>query len=69
MSGALRPLAIAMGDPAGIGPEIIGKAWRNRELHALSPFFAVGEPGAIAAVSTVLAFIRLMNGNITDVIF
>ena len=50
MSGALRPLAIAMGDPAGIGPEIIGKAWRNRDLHALAPFFAVGEPSAIAAV-------------------
>ncbi|ODP36528.1 4-hydroxythreonine-4-phosphate dehydrogenase PdxA [Sphingomonas turrisvirgatae] len=39
-----------MGDPAGIGPEIIAKAWTNRALHSLSPFFAVGDPRAIEAV-------------------
>ena len=39
-----------MGDPAGIGPEIIAKAWRDREIQALTPFFAVGDPRAIAAV-------------------
>lgn len=46
----IRPLAVAMGDPAGIGPEIIAKAWRDREAQALPPFFAVGDPRAIAAV-------------------
>ena len=45
-----RPLAVAMGDPAGIGPEIVAKAWRDRELQALPPFFAVGDPRALAAV-------------------
>ncbi len=50
MSGALRPLAVAMGDPAGIGPEIVAKAWRSRELHSLAPFFAVGEPGAVERI-------------------
>jgi 4-hydroxythreonine-4-phosphate dehydrogenase len=44
------PLAIAMGDPAGIGPEIAAKAWSARELHALAPFFAVGDPRAVAKV-------------------
>lgn len=50
MSIPVRPLAVALGDPAGIGPEIVAKAWRDRELQALPPFFAVGDPRAIAAV-------------------
>lgn len=49
MSG-IRPLAVAMGDPAGIGPEIIAKAWRDRAFQALPPFFAVGDARAIAAI-------------------
>ncbi|WP_343519793.1 4-hydroxythreonine-4-phosphate dehydrogenase PdxA [Sphingomonas sp.] len=44
------PLAVAMGDPAGIGPEIIAKAWRDRDFQALPRFFAVGDPRAVAAV-------------------
>ena len=44
------PLAVAMGDPAGVGPEITAKAWKARELHSLAPFFAVGDERAIAAV-------------------
>jgi 4-hydroxythreonine-4-phosphate dehydrogenase len=46
----IRPLAIAMGDSAGIGPEITAKAWKARELHSLAPFFAVGEALAIEKV-------------------
>jgi 4-hydroxythreonine-4-phosphate dehydrogenase len=45
-----KPLAIAMGDSAGIGPEITAKAWAARELHSLAPFFAVGDPRAIEQV-------------------
>ena len=37
------PLAVALGDPAGIGPEIVVKAWLSREREALAPFFAVGD--------------------------
>jgi 4-hydroxythreonine-4-phosphate dehydrogenase len=44
------PLAVALGDPAGIGPEITAKAWERREAEGLSPFFAVGSPDAVAAV-------------------
>ena len=46
----IAPLAISMGDPAGIGPEIIAKAWGRREADALPPFFATGDARAIAAV-------------------
>ena len=27
--GTVSPIAVSMGDPAGIGPEIILKAWKN----------------------------------------
>ena len=39
-----------MGDPAGIGPEIVAKAWAARETHALPPFFAVGDVRAVRRV-------------------
>jgi 4-hydroxythreonine-4-phosphate dehydrogenase len=39
-----------MGDPAGIGPEIIAKAWTARAVHSLAPFFAVGDARAIERV-------------------
>lgn len=48
----VAPLAISMGDPAGIGPEIIAKAWANRRRARLQPFFAVGDARAIARVWT-----------------
>ncbi|HEX8302231.1 4-hydroxythreonine-4-phosphate dehydrogenase PdxA [Sphingomonas sp.] len=46
----IAPLAVAMGDSAGVGPEITAKAWKARELHSLAPFFAVGDPRAIRQV-------------------
>jgi 4-hydroxythreonine-4-phosphate dehydrogenase len=42
------PLAISVGDPAGIGPEIIGKAWEARNSNGLPPFFAIGDIGSFA---------------------
>ena len=44
------PLAVSMGDPAGVGPEIIAKAWDRRVAESLSPFVAIGDRRAIAAV-------------------
>jgi 4-hydroxythreonine-4-phosphate dehydrogenase len=46
----IEPLAVALGDPAGIGPEITAKAWERRETDGLAPFFAVGAPEALRAV-------------------
>lgn len=46
----LAPVAISMGDPAGIGPEVIAKAWRVREANRLPCFFAVGDVRAVASV-------------------
>ena len=44
------PLAVSLGDPAGIGPEVIGKCWDHRGAFALPPFVAVGDPRCLAAV-------------------
>lgn len=44
------PLAVALGDPAGIGPEIAVKAWRARADEALAPFFVVGDIRSIERV-------------------
>ena len=43
-------IAISLGDPAGIGPEVIAKCWDHREEFALPPFVAIGDGRAIAAV-------------------
>ena len=51
MARALRsPLAVSLGDPAGIGPEVIAKCWDNREAFGLPPFVAIGDPRSVAAV-------------------
>jgi 4-hydroxythreonine-4-phosphate dehydrogenase len=44
------PLAVSLGDPAGIGAEVIAKSWERRESAALPPFFVVGDIAAIRAV-------------------
>ncbi len=44
------PLAISMGDPAGIGPEVIAKAWGARDAERLPPFFAVGDERAVRQI-------------------
>jgi 4-hydroxythreonine-4-phosphate dehydrogenase len=42
------PLAVSIGDPAGVGPEIIGKAWDQRHKAKLHPFFAIGDSACFA---------------------
>jgi len=48
------PIALSLGDPAGIGPEIIAEAWVQRERTspeggAPYPFFVVGGPEVLRA--------------------
>jgi 4-hydroxythreonine-4-phosphate dehydrogenase len=45
----IMPVAVSCGDPAGIGPEIIGKAWEVRADHNLPVFFAIGDIDSFAA--------------------
>lgn len=45
-----RPLVISLGDPAGIGPEVVAKCWDNRKEFQLPPFAAIGDPRSLTAV-------------------
>ncbi len=48
MAGPLPPLALSLGEPAGVGPEIIAAAWTA--LKAEGPVFAViGDAGLLRA--------------------
>ena len=44
------PLAVSLGDPAGIGPEVIAKCWDSRSEFQLPPFLAIGDPRSLEAV-------------------
>ncbi len=48
-SKTMMPIAVSSGDPAGIGPEIIGKAWEKRAEFDLPVFFAIGDIESFAA--------------------
>jgi 4-hydroxythreonine-4-phosphate dehydrogenase len=40
----IRPLAVTLGEPAGIGPDITLTAWLGRAEHRLPPFYVAGDP-------------------------
>ena len=50
MASPLNPLAVSLGDPAGIGPEVVAKSWDARRQLGLPAFVAVGDPRSIDAV-------------------
>ncbi len=51
-----RVLALTMGDPAGIGPEITLKAWALRREASLPPFALIADPVVIARRADELAY-------------
>ncbi len=51
MTQAVAPLAVSIGDPAGIGPEIIAASWARRTEKSLAPFFVVGGAGLLEAAA------------------
>ena len=38
-----KPLALTLGEPAGIGPDITIKAWLRRDELKLPPFYLLGD--------------------------
>ncbi len=46
----MQPIVIPLGDPAGVGPETVGRAWQERQTSGLATFFAVGDIASIRAV-------------------
>jgi 4-hydroxythreonine-4-phosphate dehydrogenase len=47
----MSALAASLGDPAGIGPELLCEAWARRCEERLPPFFAVGGESVLTAAA------------------
>jgi 4-hydroxythreonine-4-phosphate dehydrogenase len=47
------PLAISLGDPAGVGPELIAKAWALRNSEAVPPFCVAGGAGILGQTARI----------------
>jgi 4-hydroxythreonine-4-phosphate dehydrogenase len=43
-----RPLALTLGEPAGIGPDITLDAWQRRAGLDLPPFYVIADPDCLA---------------------
>jgi 4-hydroxythreonine-4-phosphate dehydrogenase len=54
MAFAERPLALTLGDPAGIGPDITLLAWQARKRGQVPPFVLFGDEGVLAARAETL---------------
>jgi len=54
MTGNRRALALTMGDPAGIGPDLALHAWKNRAALGVPAFFLIGDPQMLAARAELL---------------
>ena len=48
------PIAVSMGEPAGIGGEILLKAWLQRDIRAVPPFFTIDDPERLIALNARL---------------
>jgi 4-hydroxythreonine-4-phosphate dehydrogenase len=49
------PLALTLGEPAGIGPDITFAAWRARAQLELTPFYLLADPDFIARRARAMA--------------
>lgn len=46
----MQPVVISLGDPAGVGPEVVAAAYKHKSELPPVPFFAVGDIASIRAV-------------------
>jgi len=46
-----RPIAVTMGEPAGIGGELTVESWRRRRQLQLPPFVALDDPNRLRAIA------------------
>jgi 4-hydroxythreonine-4-phosphate dehydrogenase len=49
MRTSRRPLAVTLGEPGGIGPDVILAAWAERVERDLPPFYVIGDAAFLAA--------------------
>jgi 4-hydroxythreonine-4-phosphate dehydrogenase len=65
----VKPLALTLGEPAGIGPDIAIEAWLRRREERLPPFYLLGDHTFIARRARALGVdIRLADVNADEAI-
>jgi 4-hydroxythreonine-4-phosphate dehydrogenase len=55
-------VAVTMGDPAGIGPEIIAKTFSDKDFHARNRALVVGDAGMLERAAEVTGVSLKVNG-------
>jgi 4-hydroxythreonine-4-phosphate dehydrogenase len=64
-----KPLALTLGEPAGIGPDIAIKAWLQRNELDLPPFYLLGDCGFLRNRAKALGTdVKLAETGIEDVV-
>ena len=58
-------VALTMGDVAGIGPEVIARAWNDPRLHSLARPLVIGDPDVL---ERALRLVRAENRTRVDVV-
>ncbi len=48
------PIAVTIGEPSGIGPEVLMKAWFKRHEFKLAPFFVIGSADILQSQAAAL---------------
>ena len=52
----IAPLAVSLGDPAGVGPEVLAAAWFGRRVHSLPAFCAIGGADLLKSAARLRGF-------------
>ena len=64
-SRRVGPLAVSLGDPAGVGPELVVTAWARRVELALPPFAVIGGAAVLAAAARARGLTAPLAGVIS----
>jgi 4-hydroxythreonine-4-phosphate dehydrogenase len=64
VTGTPLPLALTMGEPAGIGPDVTIAAWLRRSEFGLPPFYCLADPDLITARAAAMG-VRLPVESLT----
>lgn len=56
-----KPIAITMGEPAGIGGELTLKAWQARHIEQLPPFFAIDDIDRLRVINPAVQMKEIQN--------
>ncbi|WP_374763984.1 4-hydroxythreonine-4-phosphate dehydrogenase PdxA [Yunchengibacter salinarum] len=69
MTDPVPPLALTMGEPAGVGPTLAARLWRDRRHHSLPEFCFYGDSAALHAVDPDLPVLHVATPEEATTVF